>query len=74
MREGMQTICHQTIGRKISWITLTRTLQNHKCVKDSEGYVPAKSERSLTGAGVTATLWELTDMVRVLEDWEAAQA
>jgi hypothetical protein len=23
-------------------------------------------------AGVTKTLWEMTDMVKVLEDWEAA--
>ena len=25
-------------------------------------------------AGVTTTLWELTDMVAVLEDWEARKA
>jgi len=25
-------------------------------------------------AGVTAKLWEMSDMVKVLEDWEAAQA
>jgi hypothetical protein len=25
-------------------------------------------------AGVTATLWSLTDMVRVIEDWEARHA
>jgi len=24
-------------------------------------------------AGVTAKLWELTDIVKVLEDWEAAR-
>jgi hypothetical protein len=24
-------------------------------------------------AGVTKTLWEIADMVRVLEDWEARQ-
>jgi hypothetical protein len=25
-------------------------------------------------AGVTTTLWSLTDMVRVIEDWEAERA
>jgi hypothetical protein len=25
-------------------------------------------------AGVTKTLWSLTDMVRVIEDWEAARS
>jgi len=25
-------------------------------------------------AGVTQTLWSLTDMVRVIEDWEAARS
>jgi hypothetical protein len=27
-----------------------------------------------TAAGVTTKLWELADMVKVLEDWESAQS
>jgi hypothetical protein len=52
----------------------SKWLSNVNCTAAFSSIYVSYEQTLQRTAGVTKTLWSLTDMVRVIEDWEAARS
>jgi hypothetical protein len=63
LRDGFGTFCHGSTP----WI---EPYSHNSRLLSSPGYSPTLKVTPAMAAGVTSKLWEMADMVKVLEDWE----
>ncbi len=43
------------------------------CMEDMAGFYVKEVHKNVVVPGVTSKLWEMADMVKVLEDWEQSK-